>query len=32
MSKPQLFIGQDGRWHIVYHDWDTDAIYIRSTL
>jgi len=32
MSKPQLFIGHDGRWHIVYHDWDTDTIYIRSTL
>jgi len=32
MSKPQLFVGHDGRWHIVYVDWDTDTVYCRSTL
>jgi hypothetical protein len=32
MSKAELIIGTDGRWHIVYHDYLTDAIMVRSTL
>jgi hypothetical protein len=24
--------GNDGRWHIIYKDWKTDAIMIRSTI
>ena len=32
MSKAELIIGTDGRWHIVYHDYYTDHIMVRSTL
>lgn len=32
MNQPQLFIGMDGRWHLVYRDYDTDTIFCRSTL
>jgi hypothetical protein len=32
MNHPVLFCGADGRWHIIYRDYDTDALFIRSTL
>jgi len=32
MSMPELLIGDDGRWHIIYHDYSTDFIMVRSTL
>jgi hypothetical protein len=32
MSQAELFTGLDGRWHILYRDWNTDEIYCRSTL
>jgi hypothetical protein len=31
MNQAELFLGHDGRWHIIYHDYDTDSIFIRST-
>ena len=31
-SKPELIVGDDGRWHIVYHDYLTDTIMVRSTI
>lgn len=31
MSKPELAVGEDGRWHIVYHDLVTDDIMVVST-
>jgi len=32
ISKPELIVGDDGRWHILYHDYDTDQIMVRSTI
>jgi hypothetical protein len=32
MNQAELFCGLDGRWHIIYHEYDTDAVFIRSTL
>ena len=32
MNHPVLFCGADGRWHIIYRDYDVDAVFIRSTL
>ena len=32
MSMPELIIGEDGRWHIVYHNYLDDTIMGRSTL
>lgn len=32
MSMPELIVGMDGRWHLVYHDYLTDEIKVRSTL
>lgn len=32
MNQAELFIGHDGRWHIIYHEYDTDSIFVRSTL
>lgn len=32
LSMPELLIGDDGRWHIIYHDFYTDFIMVRSTL
>jgi hypothetical protein len=32
MSCPQLIVGMDGRWHIVYHDLASDEIRCWSTL
>jgi hypothetical protein len=31
MNHPVLFCGADGRWHIIYRDYDMDAVFIRST-
>ena len=31
MNQAEIFCGMDGRWHMVYRDYDTDAIFIRST-
>jgi hypothetical protein len=31
MNQGQLLVDDDGRWHIIYRDFDSDAIYIRST-
>jgi hypothetical protein len=32
MMAPKLFQGRDGRWHILYYDWETDELLLRSTL
>ncbi|MCC7478571.1 hypothetical protein IT575_08955 [bacterium] len=32
MSAPELVVGMDGRWHLVYHDYVTDEIKVRSTI
>jgi hypothetical protein len=32
ISCPELFTGRDGRWHIIYHDLDTDEVRCVSTL
>lgn len=32
MNQAELFVGQDGRWHMIYRDYDTDSIFVRSTL
>ncbi|MBN2081344.1 hypothetical protein JW859_03960 [bacterium] len=32
MSKPELVVGRDGRWHIIYRNYCTDQIMCRSTL
>jgi len=32
MGMPELLIGDDGRWHIICHDYSTDFIMVRSTL
>jgi hypothetical protein len=32
MMAPQVVAGYDGRWHIIYYDWVTDEVMIRSTL
>jgi len=32
MSLPQLFMGRDGAWYMLYHNWSTDQIMcIRTT-
>ncbi len=31
MNQAQLLVDADGRWHIIYRDYDSDSIYIRST-
>jgi len=31
MSMPELIVGRDGRWHIVYKNYLTDQIMCRST-
>lgn len=32
MNNAQIFCGFDGRWHIIYRNYDIDAVFIRSTL
>jgi hypothetical protein len=32
MNQGQIFVGLDGRWHLVYRNYATDAIMVRSTL
>ena len=32
MGGPELLIGRDGRWHIIYKNYETDQIFCRSTL
>ncbi|MCC7478569.1 fibronectin type III domain-containing protein [bacterium] len=31
MNRPELLVGMDGRWHIIYHDWLTDEIKCLTT-
>jgi hypothetical protein len=31
MTMPELIVGMDGRWHIVYKNFLTDQIMCRST-
>ncbi|MEZ5337793.1 MAG: hypothetical protein R3F46_05965 [bacterium] len=31
MSMPELVVGSDGRWHIIYHDLITDDLMVVST-
>ncbi|MCB1217453.1 hypothetical protein KDL44_08665 [bacterium] len=31
MSKPELVVGSDGRWHIIYHDLINDDLMVVST-
>jgi hypothetical protein len=32
MTLPLVTFGNDGRWHIIYKNWKTDEIMIRSTV
>ena len=32
MTMPELIVGMDGRWHIVYKDYITDQMMSISTL
>ncbi|MCB1222245.1 hypothetical protein KDL30_16415, partial [bacterium] len=32
LSRPELLIGQDGRWHIIYRDYLADELRIISTI
>ena len=31
MSAPELLIGMDGRWHLIYKDYGNDNMYCRSS-
>ena len=32
MFSPQLLVGRDGRWHLIYKNWETDQMLSLSTL
>ena len=32
MTMPELVVGYDGRWHLIYRNYRTDQIMCRSTL
>jgi len=32
MNVPELTVGLDGRWHLLYHNYRTDQLMCISTL